>query len=95
MTEIAHQIASFVRHRFQVSERDPNFTYDAHLWEEGFIDSMGVVELLAFLQEQFDVDLPPDALFDEDCTTINGLARLVVSLSAIDPVLEPHQRRAS
>jgi acyl carrier protein len=81
MDEIAEQIAAFIRQRFQVSETE-HFDYDVHLWEEGLIDSTGVVELLAFLSDHFHLDIPPEALFDEDCTNINGLARLIVNLTA-------------
>jgi acyl carrier protein len=95
MTDIAHQIASFVRERFQVSETDSTFTHDAHLWEEGFIDSMGVVELIVFLQDRFNVEIPPDALFDENYTSITGLARLITKLNGSGPIVEPSQRNES
>jgi len=80
MSEVTDQIAAFVRERFHIAEGHPYFTYDVHLWEEGFLDSMGLVELLAFLEDRFQVQVPQDALFNEECTSINGFARLITSL---------------
>jgi D-alanine--poly(phosphoribitol) ligase subunit 2 len=78
--EIADKIELFVRRRFQVPDDDDLFDRDVHLWEEGYVDSTGIVELIAFLEETFSVEVPDDALFDPDFTSVNGLARLVQRL---------------
>jgi acyl carrier protein len=79
---VADQLAAFVRERFQISASDTNFTYDVHLWEQSYVDSIGVLEILAFLEGQFAVRIPEDALFAEERATISGLAELVTRLMA-------------
>ena len=48
--EVAQDLEAFVRERFQVEEDDDFFTPDVNLWEEGYVDSAGVVELIAYLE---------------------------------------------
>jgi acyl carrier protein len=46
----------------------------------GYIDSVGVVELLAFLTEEFKVTLPDEVLMSDEFSTIDGIAAIVVRL---------------
>lgn len=74
---IAEAIERFIRTQFQIADNDPIFTRDAHLYESGFVDSAGVVELIAFLESTFDVTLPDDDVFSDEFTTINGIGAVV------------------
>jgi acyl carrier protein len=77
--DIAACIETFVRRHFRVSDRDGEFTRDAHLFEQGYVDSAGVVELLMFLESTFAVTLDDEQIFSELFTTINGIATLLGS----------------
>jgi len=79
---IAQELGLFVRECFQISETDANFNYDVHLWDKAYVDSVGIAEIIAFLEDRFQMEVPEDALFDEDRATINGLARLIAELVA-------------
>ena len=79
-SEVAETIEHYVRKRFQVAAGDARFTRRAHLWEEGYLDSIGIVELIAFLETTFAVLIPEQALFSPDFTHIEGMARIVASL---------------
>ncbi len=59
---VADQLAAFVRERFQISASDTNFSYDVHLWDQSYVDSVGILEILAFLEGQFAVRIPENAL---------------------------------
>jgi len=78
----AHQIESFVRDRFHIADDDRLFGREVNLWEEGYVDSLGVVEMIEFLEQRFAVKLPEEAIFSPDFTSIDGIARTVVSLKA-------------
>ena len=84
MTESTHETAArieaFIRERFSVSADDDFFARDIHLWEEGYVDSTGIVELIAFLEESFSITMPDDALFDPDFTSIDGMSLMVARL---------------
>ena len=81
---IADVIEHFVRTEYLVSAADPAFTREAHLFELGFVDSVGFIELLAFIQARYGVELAGEHIFNEKITSINGISEVVCSL------LRPH-----
>lgn len=76
----AGAIERFVRERFQIAATDDLFSRRVNLWEEGYVDSLGVVEVIEFLERRFAVKLPEEVIFDPDFTSIEGIARHVVGL---------------
>lgn len=84
--EIADQLLEFIRTRFRVAADDDVFGVDVHLFEEGYVDSTGVIELLAHIEQSFVVTLPDDVLFSEEFVTVRGMAELVARARA-----EAHQ----
>jgi acyl carrier protein len=78
--DVAAKIETFLRTLAQVSSGDARFTRQINLWEVGYVDSIGVVELIGHIEATFGVDLPDAALFDPDFTSVDGMARLVRSL---------------
>ena len=79
--EIADVIERFIRKQFRITETSPSLR-DAHMFESGFVDSAGVVELIAFLESTFKIRLGDDQVFSEEFTTINGIAAIVESMTA-------------
>jgi acyl carrier protein len=75
--EIANTIEAFIRQRFRVVAGDSGFSRDAHLFEGGFVDSAGVVELLMFVESTWGVALEDEHIFSDRFTTINGIAEIV------------------
>jgi acyl carrier protein len=76
--DIAQTLEAFIRKRFQVSPADRYFTWDTRLWDEGYIDSLGTVELISFLKDAFQFSMPLDEiLFHPDFVNIRGIARVV------------------
>jgi acyl carrier protein len=74
---IEYRIEEFIRTQFSVSPADPKFDPGVDLFEAGYIDSMGIVELLEFLSQEFDVQIPDDDLLSEDFSSIMGIAQIV------------------
>ncbi|MDQ3031423.1 MAG: thioesterase domain-containing protein [Myxococcota bacterium] len=90
--EIAEQVATFVRSRFRVPDDDPVFDHQVHLFDEGYVDSAGVVELVSHLEESYGIALPDDILFSEDFTTIAGIASIVAALRDVDAISPGEER---
>ena len=80
--EIAARVEGFVRQRFNVAVSDPHFSRNVDLFDSGYVDSVGVVELIAFLESEFDVQIADEVLMSEEFMTINGIGRIVGSLDA-------------
>jgi acyl carrier protein len=74
---LEHRIEEFIRTQFSVDRTDPGFSREADLFEGGYVDSMGIVELLEFLQKEFKVEIPDDELLTDDFSSITGMARIV------------------
>lgn len=80
--EIGALVEAFVRDRSRVGVDDARFSRSSNLWEDGYVDSIGVVELIGFIEATFGVELPDEALFHPDFTSIDGIARIVSALPA-------------
>ena len=78
--QIAARLEGFVRRHFGVARDDPAFSRRAHLFQDGYVDSLGVVELLAFIHEQFGVEVPDEELVPDRFETIEDIARVVHGL---------------
>jgi acyl carrier protein len=78
MSESIEQVVeAYIRERFHVRADDALFSRDVNMWENGYVDSAGVVEMIAFLERTFNITLPEEVLFDPDFTNIRGISRLV------------------
>lgn len=65
------------------------FSRDAHLFDLGFVDSVGFAQLLAFIESTFGIVVEEGELFGEEFTTINGMGHFVYSR-----LREPRTQRA-
>jgi acyl carrier protein len=81
-TEVADRIERYIRLQFRVASGDSRFSRSMPLFEAGYVDSVGVVELLAFLSEEFAVNLPDDVLMSDEFSTIDGIAAIICRYGA-------------
>lgn len=79
--EVAERIEGFVRTQFSISPSDPRFGRDADLFGGDYVDSVGLAELLAYVEEEFGVSVPDDDLLSDEFATIDGMARTVCRLA--------------
>ena len=52
---------------------------DASFLEEGIIDSVGFMELVAYVQQTFGIEVGPEDLVPDNFDSVNKLARYVTS----------------
>jgi acyl carrier protein len=79
--QVAERVEQFVRTQFRVSQTDTRFSRSQRLFEMGYVDSVGVVELLAFIGQEFQVTLPDEVLMSDEFSTIEGIAAIVARYS--------------
>lgn len=77
--DIAAKVEQFIRSRFRVLETDSLFSHDVDLFDSGYVDSVGVVEMISFLEATFEIKVPEDSLFSDEFTTIDGISKIVQS----------------
>ena len=76
-SEIANRLEGWIRTKFSVSPDDSRFGRDSDLFDSGYVDSMGLVELLGFLEGQFGVEISDDLLLSDEFVTIEGISQIV------------------
>jgi acyl carrier protein len=82
-SEIAARTEAWVRVQFAVSAADPGFDRNTDLFDKGYVDSVGLAELIGFLEEEFGIEIPDELLVSEDFATIDGISRSVCRLAAV------------
>lgn len=70
-------IAAFLVRRFRAAIRGGAIGFDDPLISSGIVDSFGVLELIAFLEDTFVIVLDPTRLPLAEFETVNRIAVLV------------------
>jgi acyl carrier protein len=78
VTGIAPEIRAFLARNFLFS--DKGFTYgdDASLLNEGIIDSMGIIEVVTFVEERFGIAVTDQELVPENFDSVSKLSAFVL-----------------
>ena len=53
---------------------------DTSFLEEGIIDSTGVLELIEYLEEEFDIQIDDEDLIPENLDSLNNLEKFIAKL---------------
>jgi acyl carrier protein len=69
-----------LRAHFGISPNHGGFARDTDIFERGYVDSVGVIELIQFLGAAFEIEIPEDSLLSDDFSTVQGIARIVQRL---------------
>jgi acyl carrier protein len=81
--EIVERVQAFVVENFLYARRDVQLTIDDALLERGIIDSMGVVELIAFIEDEFGIEVGDDDVTEQNFGTLADIATFVLSRQAV------------
>lgn len=74
--EIADRLEVFIRTHYSINADDLGFTRDVDLFDLGYVDSIGLVELLGFIKTSFEVDVNDDDLLSDKCSYIHGMSQI-------------------
>ena len=75
--DVMGQLRAFIRESFKVSSKDADFDDDVHLFDYGYVDSFGAVQLINFIGERFHVTISDQDLVIHPLNTIREIATLV------------------
>jgi acyl carrier protein len=80
--EVASRVRGYITENFLYTR--PGFTVgdDDSLLGNGIIDSMGVIEVITFIQEEFSITIEDDDITEENLGTLSAIARYVVGKQA-------------
>lgn len=91
--EIANRARKYVRENFLYARPNYEFSDTDSLLMLGIIDSMGVAELVAFIEDEFAVELDDDDITEENLGSVEGIAGFVFAKCA-NRVAAPVSRMA-
>jgi D-alanine--poly(phosphoribitol) ligase subunit 2 len=80
--QVAAELRSFIKEHFKVPDSDADFTDDVHLFDYGYIDSFGAVELNSFLEKAFSVKVTESDLIAHPLNTIQEISTFIVQRKA-------------
>jgi acyl carrier protein len=76
MTEHENALAQFVRDEL-LHGRKVNLTDDADLLSAGIVDSLGILRLVAFIEEQFGLKVPDEDVVFENFQSLSAMGSYV------------------
>lgn len=75
-------ILEFIRTRFRAALGRTTIDRDTRLFSSGIVDSFGVLELIAFLDDRFGVDIDPARHELDEFDTVSKMVALVTTLNS-------------
>lgn len=76
MEEIKNTLSEFIRDRFEIGD-DPDFTDNVHMFNEGFVDSFGAVEIIHFVEETYNIQITQRDITLFPMNTVEEIAAVV------------------
>ncbi len=71
------RVREFIQSTFLYARPDLHLEIEDDLLGQGIIDSMGVMELIEFLQNEFSVTVPDQDLTEQNLGTIGAITRYI------------------
>ena len=73
------KIKEFIIENFLFGEEN-DLNDDTSFLEEGIIDSTGVLELIEFLEEEFEIEIDDEDMIPENLDSLNNLEKFIAKL---------------
>lgn len=75
-----HTIISYIEEDLLSGQSDVQLTADEDILTTGLIDSIGIMNLIAFLEEKFEVTIPAEDMTIENFMTVETIETYINSL---------------
>ncbi len=76
------QIKQYIAENYLFSNNGFNLDDDESFLEAGVVDSLGVVELVSFVEETYDIEVPDDDIVPDNFDSVNNLTHYIASRMA-------------
>lgn len=77
MTTVEQEVRTFLAENFSLGKDISHLSGSQSLTERGFIDSVGIVEVLTFLETRFEIQISDDETVPENIDTIDNIVRFI------------------
>lgn len=75
MTDTERDLRQFIADNFILDDQAGELAGDASLTQAGVLDSMGVLELIMFIEERFGIKVPDEDTLPENLDSIDRIVR--------------------
>jgi acyl carrier protein len=80
--DVIDRTRCFILENFLYARPDVRLSDDEHLFDRGIIDSMGALELMQFLQDEFGIQVDEDEMTEQNFESLRAIGRFVASKQA-------------
>lgn len=77
--EIAMILDDYVKKQFEIEDDDPDYSLDVNLFDYGYVDSLGAVEIIMFVEERFDCKISQKDISKYPMNTVREIAEVVLN----------------
>ncbi len=74
LDDAMHALRAYIQEHYKIPPGDSDFTDDVHLFDYGYIDSFGAVDLIAFVEQSFGIKITQSDLVAYPLNTIREIA---------------------
>jgi acyl carrier protein len=78
-SQVSARVRDYVTENFLYMRPDFSIGENDSLLGKGIIDSMGVIEVITFVQDEFGITIADDDITEENLGTLAAIARYVVN----------------
>jgi acyl carrier protein len=77
MSDVRDRIRTFIIEELQFEGSPDQLTDDYPLLEKGVVDSVGIFQVVSFLEDEYGIEVGDEELVPQHFGTLDGIARLV------------------
>ncbi len=77
MSDVKNVVLNYVKKEYLEEDDDREITFETPLISGGIVDSFSMVSLLVFLENKYNIKIPPDEATPEAFDTVNNIAVLL------------------
>jgi methoxymalonate biosynthesis acyl carrier protein len=80
--ELLQQLEQHIRERYEIEDDDDDFDVDVHLFDYGFIDSIGATALIAHIEKTYGIQVTNQDLMLYSMNTVREIADFIFKKTA-------------
>ncbi len=77
--EIENELKEYIIDNFMFADDDGSLTSDASLFDNGIIDSTGVLDLVSFIEETYEIQVDDTDLVPENFDSLSNIKKYIES----------------
>jgi acyl carrier protein len=96
MDNLERDVRAFIVDNFLLVESEADLSGDTSLTRSGFVDSVGIVELMHFLETHYGIEIADEEAVPDNIDTIDNIVRYLrgkLGTSLPTAELRPHDAR--